>query len=356
MTMPTSWFTAAALALLGASASAAPSLQAATVGDPTGFDQPVPAATLQIPADWRTQGGVVWNHATSCSTNKVRFEWRSRSRDDLEGFELMPGYGWQLRGAAIQTNPCPVQPFRSAQEFLTAVVQARRAGARILQYRDRPDVVARREQQPHTGQGRRRFDAGQVLVAYESGGVEFREVIGTSVLFTQLGNSVMGGVDVVYALRAPAGRLDFDLADQLERSFRFNPEWLRAMNGAVANAERRFSGAQRQAIDSWHAREMARINAEGAADRAAIRAAASRDVAAIRSATAANTAATNDNIHRRTLEGIGEYNTYRTPDGGTARSSIHGGNRVLQGAGGAVFSTDDPYFNPAGSRELQRVR
>jgi hypothetical protein len=42
--------------------------------------------------------------------------------------------------------------------------------------------------------------------------------------------------------------------------------------------------------------------------------------------------ATNDRIHRRALGGIGEYNTYRTPEGGTVRSSIHGGERVLRGA------------------------
>lgn len=346
----------AVLALAPVTGGAA-SLQPATIVDPMGFQQPMPAATIEIPADWRTQGGVVWNHGTNCSTNKVRFEWRSRSRDDLEGFEVMPGYGWQVQGAAIQMNPCPVQPFRSARDFLVAVVQARRAGARILQYRDRPDIVSQREQsEPHQGQGQRRIEAGQVLIAYNSGGVEFREVIGTSVVFTQLGNSVMGGVNMVHALRAPAGKLDFALADRIERSFRYDEGWGRAMVSAVSRSERQFSSAQRSSIDAWHAREMARINAEGAADRAAIRSAASREVAAIRNATVANTAATNDKIHRQNMEGLGEYNTYRTTDGGTVKSSIHGGSRVLQGSNGAVFSTNDPYFNPAGSRELQRVR
>ena len=100
---------------------------------------------------------------------------------------------------------------------------------------------------------------------------------------------------------------------------------------------------------------MARINAEGAADRAAIRAAANRDVAKIHSDINANTQATNDRIHRRTMEGIGEYNTYQ--DGGQqVRSSIHGGQRVLRTPNGTYMSTNDPYFNPAGSRELQRVR
>jgi hypothetical protein len=338
--------------------AAAQDLQRLTIMDAGGFPEPMPAATVEVPAGWRAQGGIVWNQGTHCVSNKVRLEWRARSRDDLHGFEIMPGYSWQVQGTQLQMNPCPAQPFRSAREFLEAVAQQRRAGARVLQYRDRPGVAPARVAQAGTAADsriRRRVDAGQLLIAYKSNGTDFREVLETSSEFTELQGNIMGGAAMVYALRAPHGHLDFALVDRLRNSFRYEQRWGEMMVASLTSAERRFSSAQSAAIAQWHAREMARINAEGAADRAAIRAAANRDVARINAETYAGTQATNDRIHRRNLEGLGEYNTHQ--NGGTqVRSSIHAGQRVLRNANGSITSTNDPYFNPAGSRELQRVR
>lgn len=122
----------AALALLACLplAATAQAMQTVPITDVGGFAQPVKAATAEIPAGWRSQGGVFWHHATNCVSNKVRFEWQARSRDDLQGFEIMPGYSWQVRGTQIQMNPCPVQGFRSARDFLEAVVQQRRGAVR----------------------------------------------------------------------------------------------------------------------------------------------------------------------------------------------------------------------------------
>jgi len=349
---------ALALVLSAPFDAGAESTQRVAITDGGGFSEPMPAATVEVPASWRAQGGVLWNPGTNCVNNKVRFEWKARSRDDLHGFEVMPGYNWQVKGTQLQMNPCPVQPFRSTREFLEAVVQQRRAGARVLQYRDRPDLAAARAAQAGSKanpQVRSRIDAGQVLIAYRSDGVEFREVLGTSINFTELQGNIVGGSGLVFAHRAPHGQLDFAVGDKMVDSFQYDKRWSDLMIASLTSSMNRFSSAQSNAIAQWHSREMARINAEGAADRAAIRAAANRDVARINSATNANTQATNDRIHRRTLETTGEYNTYQ--DGGTrVRSSIHGGERVLRSANGSVMSTNDPYFNPAGSRELQRVR
>src|SRR5688572_12573084 len=177
---------AVATALWAPFHASAESAQTVAITDTGGFAEPMTAATVEIPGGWRSHGGVLWNHGTNCMSNKVRFEWRARSRDDLHGFEIMPGYTWQVRGTQLQMNPCPPQPFRSAREFLEAVVQQRRAGARVLQYRDRPDLAAARVAQAGPKahpQIRSRVEAGQVLIAYQSDGVEFREVVGTTVEF-----------------------------------------------------------------------------------------------------------------------------------------------------------------------------
>ncbi len=161
---------------------------------------------------------------------------------------------------------------------------------------------------------------------------------------------------MVTAQRAPSGRLDISLGELIAGSIKANPHWLVMTRESIGNAEKRFSSNQRRQIDTWHAAEMARINAKGAADRAAIRAQTSREVSAINAQTHANTQATNDQMHRRGLEAIGEYNTYRDSSGNQVRSSIHDGDRVLRLPDGNYTSTRDPYYKPAGSEELKQVR
>jgi hypothetical protein len=271
----------------------------------------------------------------------------------------MPGYSWQVAGTQIQMNPCPAQPFGSTRAFLEALVQQRRTGAQVLQYRDRPDLAAARVPQggqQDNPQVRRKIEGGQILIAYSSNGTDFREVLDTVVVFTEIQGNVMGAAAMVFAYRAPNGQLNFAEGDHMAASFKFDGQWSNQMVAALRSAETRFSTGQSQAIAQWHAAEMARINAEGAADRAAIRAASNNEVSAINAQTQTNTAATNERIHKRTLEAVGEYNTYRDTDGTQVRSSIHDGERVLSDESGGVMSTDDPYFNPAGSHELERVR
>ena len=331
--------------------------QQVEIVDAAGFGQPMTAATMQVPAGWRTRGGVSWNRASNCISNQLQIAWAAASADGAQAFEIMPGHNWQVQGTQIQMNPCPVAPFRSTREFLQAVAQQNRPGARVLEYRDRPDIAqkAAASAQSHP-QAQVRQDAGQLLIAYRQGGQDIREVLGTTVAFSQMQGNIVGGTSMVFAQRAPSGRLDFGLGERIAASMQVNPQWLAVMRETASNAERRYSSNQRQQISDWHAREMAAISARGEADRAAIRSQTTREVGQIYSQINANTAATNDTIHRQNLEGIGEYNTYADPAyGRDVRSSIHGGDRVLRQADGTYISTDDPYHDPAGSQELERV-
>ena len=344
-------FSLVVLLAAGSWAGAQPAMRAVDITDAAGFAQPLAAAIVQIPAQWQSRGGVQWNRRTNCISNQLRFEWAAASPDGQQVFELMPGYNWQVQGTQIAMNPCPVQALDSARAFLKLVVQQRRPGARVLDYRTLPTGAGQT-----TAQGRTWQDAGEMLVAYQANGVEFRESFKTQLNFTEVQGNVMAGTSMVFAQRAPNGQLDFGLGRRISASMRVNPHWQALMRDSTMAAERRFSQGQSQAISNWHAGEMARINAQGAADRAAIRARTSQEVGQIYSDTNRNTQNTNDNIHRRNLEATGEYNTYAGQNGGPVRSSIHGGDRVLQNPNGSAFSTSDPYLNPPGAQELQRVR
>ncbi len=116
--------------------------QQVAIVDAQGFGQPMDAATLEIPAGWQVQGGVSWQRGDPCVGNHLRIAWTAAAPDGSEAFEVMHPFTWQVQGRSVQMNPCPVLPFASNRDFLMAVVQQRRTGARVLDYRDRADLAA----------------------------------------------------------------------------------------------------------------------------------------------------------------------------------------------------------------------
>ena len=333
-------------------------MQPAQIIDQNGFGQPMVAADVQVPAGWQTVGGVSWNDNTNCVANQLQLGWSAMAPDSLTAVEILPGFNWQVSGTENQMNPCPAAPWRSTREFLEATVQRTRPGARVLGYERLADVEQRMAQSAQANpQARLRHDAGRLLIGYGKDGVEMREMLTAAVSFSSMQGNVVAGTATIQALRAPEGRLDPELGQRVAASMRPNPQWMQAMRQrSMANLQR-YSSAQSNSIGDWHNRQMAIINARGAADRAAIRMRSNQEVAGIYGAIAANTSATNDAIHRRTLEGVGEYNSYAGTDGSTVQSSIHGGARVFQDNANpnAAYSTNDPYHDPAGATELERI-
>lgn len=340
-----------------AAAASTKHLQAVHIMDPSGFAQPVVAANAQIPQGWKLVGGIQWNPGTPCGNNQLRINWGAVAPDQITAIGALPGFNWQVAGAAQQFNPCPVVAVRGAREFLEATARNLRQGAQIQGYEDQTAEAMRQLKQPLTAG--KQLDAGQLLIAYTENGVPMQELLRAAVHFSTVGSSTMGQVYMVYGHRARAGQLDAELFSTVVASVQGNPEWQQAAMTRISKAIKQHHDGINADINAWNAREMAKINARGAADRAAIRAQTNREIAAINSQTAANTAATNDRIHRRTLEGIGEYNTYNGVGGSTVQSSIHGGARVFQDANNPnrAYSTNQPYAQPSGGYvELERRR
>ncbi len=338
----------------------------AQVMDEDGFGQPMVAANLLVPAGWRAAGGIGWNDAADCYSNQMRLAWAAVSPDSASVIEILPSYVWQVQGTEVPLDPCPVAPYRSVREFLEAVATQARPGARVLDYSEWPELAQKTRQQaqkygkPVPKGFERDYQAGRMLIGYQAEGVEMREVIAAAVGFSRVaasGNTVASASRVA-AYRAPEGALDLDLLDRVVDSIEEDPQWFAAAIERVQGNVDRFYSAQLKQIEAWHARRMAEINARGAAARAAVWAQATREIAAIRAQTHADTMSTSDRIHARTIDGIYERNAYTGIHGGTVYSSIHGGTRVFQDNSdpGQVFSTDDPYVDPANATELQPVR
>ncbi len=319
--------------------------------DERGFGQPMVAARAEIPGGWQTRGGVGWDRSSDCVTNHLRLNWLAVSPDGRRALELMPGLTWQLAGTDIPMNPCPPFAIRDTREFLE-IVARRYPGVRVLGFRDRPDLAP--PAQPVNG-ARARTMAGELLIAYPSGGAEMRELLTASLNVTELQGNVVIGSPLVLAHRVVGADPDPAFSDRFMKSLKVDAQWQERTQQTAMQIIEQVSMRQRQDIDAWHSREMARINARGMADRAQIRAQTQREVSQIYSNIWADSQATDDRIHRRTLESIGEYNTYADPAaGGVVRESTHY-NRVIRAEDGSYISTNDPYLNPAGSQELERI-
>jgi hypothetical protein len=312
--------------------SAAAEFEEVEIIDQRGFGEPMIAARAQLPGDWQARGGIAWDRSTECVTNHLRMNWLAVSPDQREAIELMPGYNWQVQGTDIAMNPCPPLAIRTPQQFLEMIAQ-RYPNARVLGYRDRPDLVT----QPAQTQGIRAENvAGELLIAYPTASGEVRERLSATLSISEMQGNIVIGAPMVMAHRVAGGEPDPAVSDRFIKSLKI--------------AER-----QRQNIATWHNNQMARINARGAAERSQIRAQANREVAQIYSNIWSSSQATDERIQRRTLEGIGGYNSYADPDtGSVVRGSIEY-ERTLRLQNGDYVSTNDPYLNPAGSEELERI-
>lgn len=341
---------AAAPAAPAASATPVAPVQA-QIMDEAGFGRPMVAAYARIPGDWRTRGGVAWDRSSECVANHLRFNWLAVSPDGRQAFELMPGYSWQLQGTEIPMNPCPPLAIRTTQQYLETIAQ-RYPGARVLGYRERPELVAPPQQTPGA---HLQVSAGELRIAYRQGATEIHELLTTTLNISAVQGNIAMNTAAVFAYRVAEGTPDAAVSDRFIQSLQPEPQWMAQVKQTSSELIARIAQRQSQNIASWHASEMAKINARGNAERAQIRAQTNREVAQIYSNIWSNSQATDDRIQRRTLEGIGGYNTYADPSGGgVVRESIEY-DRVLRTQDGDYLSTNDPYLNPAGSEELRRI-
>lgn len=331
--------------------------QRVSIVDQAGFGQPVVAATVAIPAGWQSGGGITWNTGTSCFSNQMQFNWSAIGPDSLTAIAIIPGFNWQVQGSQNPENPCPIAPFRSNQDFLTATAQKLRPGVRILGYERRADLEQKAAAAAQQGMQQVKYDAGMLMIGYEQDGVPMEEALISVTGFTMNAGGTMGSVGTLYAVRAPKGRVDLGLTQRVADTMQPNPQYMAAVRQRAQQGIQGWAGARSQQISDWHNREMAMINARGNADRHAVRMRGNQETANIYNAIAANTSATNDGMHAKTLEGIGEYDRYRGVDGTEVRNSIHNGPRVFQNTGdpSQAISTSDPYANaPSGYTELER--
>ena len=332
----------------------ATTMQRVEIVDATGFDRPMTAQTIEVPAGWKTSGGVSWDRSVECVSNNLGMAWSATSPDGRFAVSLLPRLTWQVASATVvPLYPCPAAPMDSARSYLEAVVRNARPGARVLSYRDRPDLVAERQRhaaQPAPG-SRVWFESGEILIGYPLQGVEMRETIVAAVTFSEISNPMVGrslsaSAEDAMALRAPDGQLDFALLERIRTSGRIERAWGEQMLAFSKAKIEAISQRQAQDIQTWHARRMNEITTAGILERGRIRMDTIREVGRINNQVVASRDATNTRIHEGNVRAIQEVQPWRDPSTGQQVDlSIHY-RHAWQLDDGRQFLTNDADFDP----------
>ncbi len=334
-------------------------LQRVNIPDP-GVIAQTTALTALIPAGWTGRGGVVPMQGL-CS-EPFGVDWSAVSEDGLSSVSMFPTTVWQWSNSGVRSD-CPAAAFSSVREYLVAHIQRAAPGARILDYRARPDLAksaedqARRRNRMTADAGlagmSARADGGEILYAYSLNGTDMRGAAAATAIFyeSQLPNP-MGGDPLrnltgatlgSFAATAPNGKLDFTLVEAVRRSVAPNPEWLKRLF-ALQN-------------------QLGQIAVQGTEERAAI------IVAGGAVATRSNIAAfeamanagrnsgssgdsnrsdgTDDRIQRESIEAIRGVETYHDPvEGGAVQLDATYDHAWRVTNQDAYILTKDPNFNP----------
>ena len=335
-------------------ASASGAMQRVAINDPGGFEQPISALTLEVPAGWSMSGGVVWERGVECVSNNLGVAWSATSPDGRFGLSLLPRLTWQVSSATVvPMYPCPAAAMQSARAYLEAVVKNARPGARVLSYRERPDIVATRSQAVANALPGTRvwIEAGEILVGYPLQGVDMRESIVGAVTFSEIsdplvGRSLSASAEDSLALRAPDGQLDFALLERIRTSARINPAWAEKVFAFSKAKITAISQRQAQDIQTWHARRMNEISTAGILERGRIRMDTIREVGRINNQIVANRDATTTTIHEGNVRAIQEVQPWRDASTGQQVDlSIHY-RHAWQLDDGRQFLTNDADFDP----------
>ncbi len=328
-------------------------LERVQVIDRSGFGEPLPALSIDVPSGWIARGGVDWRREVECIGNTHAFDWSAASPDGLYEVSLLPKLSWQVQsapGGVVPLNPCPGAPMASVRDYLEQMTRSARPDARVLGYRDRADLVAQQEAAARqNGQGsptRLRHESGELLIGYRLQGQEMREAIVASVTFSEWQGTIAAWSETGIALRAPDGLLDEMLLERMRRSGRYEQAWAERMTAWSAQHVERVNQRQVASIQQWHARRMSEISLAGMTARHRIRMDTIADIGRINQQIVADTGATDARIHAATIDAIQEVQPWRDPTSGRAVDlPIHYAH-AWQLGDGRQFMTNDASFDP----------
>ena len=308
--------------------------------DSSGFEQPMGAATMFIPYGWKTQGGIQWGQQFMC-TNGFATNWVATSPDGSRSLGFLPNVKWESNNYGGQPTPgCSIASITSTRQYVESIAKEWKQGARIIDYRDRPDIVqeigqAPTQQPTPAGDMQIWWEAGEALVAFTENGRDMRGSITAAVGWTRtrsnygMGDMInlIGMSSPAYAVTAPNGQLNLGFYEALRKTFTMNPVWEKQI--------------------AQHVQKMNKIAIDGAIQRSKIQRDTNEYISNLRQETWEAQQKSSDTRAREfgeMLRGVETYNDADAP-GGTVELS-HMYNDAWKLNDGSYVLSNDPNFDP----------
>ncbi len=320
------------------------------VVDQSGFEKPVAAGTVMVPDGWTGEGGIVWRHDPCVNSYfGMALSVSSPDRGRMLAFLDLPGWHYSSNPQpGLPGMPeCATTPYNTLNDFFDGAVPALFPGGRIIDRRPRPDILSDAkaagflpELPPMQLEGAQQTaddDAGEVLVAFQSNGTEYRADM--VCLLVDRGFTLDGlgyqhverfGTPLCALQAAPDGQLDVKLTEIFRKSYRSSPEWQRRI--------------------AQFGQNISQINAKGASDRFKITTETTAETNQMLMDAYASSSASSDRTQREAVEGIRGVETYTDPMyGGTVQlDSTYA--QAWQLNDGSYVLSNDVNFDP--NREL----
>jgi hypothetical protein len=335
--------------------------------DEHGFERPMQAMSLLIPADWQFQGSVQYNTNTACHPDMVQLAFRATSPDGRFAIEMFPDHHWQWSGdpqmvrmlqassqqmAQYGRKSCELMAPIDATEYLKRfVAPGARRGARVVGVEPMTEMAqqlrqqARQDENTAALQGIRaqiRADVARVRLAYSAGGQEVEEwLTAETVVAGMAGPSFdmrtgrMGqamyydcGGYLVTGMRAPQGQLQ-----PMEKFFlmvlstiRLDPAWERRVSAVIQqmNADDSRAAMQRSAIATQYGRDTSRMINQGYESRSKMQ----------------------DSAFHQWDQAIRGVQTFRNPSTGDTVELSNEYGHAWAGAGNQYILSESEGFNP----------
>ncbi|MCL4182185.1 MAG: hypothetical protein KJ011_01910 [Burkholderiaceae bacterium] len=343
-------------------------VQRAEIIDARGFEKPMVAATLMVPAGWKHDGDVRWSVGRQCG-KPYGLRLQASAPDGSDAIELALPEAWGATNHGSPLGDCPQAGFRNAREYLSSWIGRHRKGARLVEYKPRPDKSQMPAQNQWSGGSLRSWvDSGQALIAYRQGEREMHELLVTNVAFSQTRlaglngqvlESLQGHALGVLGWRSASGPVPQRHFDLMWATLKTAPEWQARINAAEQQmaAENAATQAQISRMQAESSREtLAHIKRRGE-----IRNEAMQETARMRNETWRAGQATQDRMHKDTVRTIRGVQGYRDPRSGGVVELPQHYDHAWQLRDGSYVLTDDPNFDPrrdvgVAGEKLQRTR
>lgn len=331
-------------------------LQRVRLIDPSGFGQPVEAASFLLPKGWKLQGGVQWRVGHPCMNEAVAVRWTGTSPDGSMHMDGFPVRSWQWNDdptmlQSLQANQqgygrtCDVMPAYDAGQFIQQQVLAELGNPTVIGM-ERADQLARSMEEQARKNGAAMQQAGVQNVAFRPTAVKARLrwndgtegtllcSVDQTIFYMQ--NFMTGGMSGSYQCQSNLRLLVRHAAGKQEEAERIM---------ATAIASSRVNPGWQQAVAQVF-NNVAQVERTEAAKRAGIWREAQQYTSDLQRRTWEDGQASRDRINTQWGQVIRGVDEWKDPNGSSIELSA-GYNEAWSRPDGTYILSNDPLFDPS---------